>query len=127
MRFQVGVDKQTGREIAMKVVSVRQRVRARVESVKGQVSVFFFLLKFISPWGRGIFSFVPRSRFIDLLVVRVVFKRCMHLINFQFGFIAYENEEGKNLFFHMSEVEGEVELQVSRKHSPRIIPAKGFR
>lgn len=31
----------------------------------------------------------------------------------QFGFIAYENEEGKNLFFHMSEVEGEVELQVS--------------
>lgn len=64
VRFQVGVDKQTEREIAMKVVSVRQRVRARVESVKGQ-----------------------------------------------FGFIAYENEEGKNLFFHMSEVEGEVELQ----------------
>lgn len=31
----------------------------------------------------------------------------------QFGFIAYENEEGKNLFFHMSEVEGEVELQAS--------------
>lgn len=127
MRFQVGVDKQTGREIAMKVVSVRQRVRARVESVKGQVSVFF---SFWSPFPHGdaeFFSFVPRSRFIDLLVVRVVFKRCMHLINFQFGFIAYENEEGKNLFFHMSEVEGEVELQVSRKHSPRIIPAKGFR
>lgn len=59
MRFQVGVDKQTGREIAMKVVSVRQRVRARVESVKGQVSVFFFLLKFISPWGRGIFFVCP--------------------------------------------------------------------
>lgn len=56
-----------------------------------------------------------------------MFKRCMHLINFQFGFIAYENEEGKNLFFHVSEVEGEVELQVSRNHSPRIIPAKGFR
>lgn len=31
----------------------------------------------------------------------------------QFGFIAYENEEGKNLFFHMSELEGEMELQVS--------------
>ena len=59
MRFQVGVDKQTGREIAMKVVSVRQRVRARVESVKGQVSVFFFLLKSISPWGRGIFFVCP--------------------------------------------------------------------
>lgn len=56
-----------------------------------------------------------------------MFKQCMHLINFQFGFIAYENEEGKNLFFHVSEVEGEVELQVSRNHSPRIIPAKGFR
>ena len=59
MRFQVGVDKQTGREIAMKVVSVRQRVRARVESVKGQVSVFFSLLKSISPWGRGIFFVCP--------------------------------------------------------------------
>lgn len=31
----------------------------------------------------------------------------------QFGFIAYENEEGKNLFFHMSEVEGDMELQVN--------------
>lgn len=59
MRFQVGVDKQTGREIAMKVVSVRQRVRARVESVKGQVNVFFFLLKSISPRGRGIFFVCP--------------------------------------------------------------------
>lgn len=64
VRFQIGVDKQTGKERAMKIVSVRQRVRARVESVKGQ-----------------------------------------------FGFIAHENEEGKNLFFHMSEVEGEMEIQ----------------
>lgn len=64
VRFQVAVDKQTGKEMAKKVVSIRQRVRARVESLKGQ-----------------------------------------------FGFIAYENEEGKNLFFHMSEVEGELELQ----------------
>ena len=43
----------------MKVVSVRQRVRARVESVKGQVNVFFFLLKSISPRGRGIFFVCP--------------------------------------------------------------------
>lgn len=64
VRFHIGVDQQTGKERAMKIFSVRQRVRARVESLKGQ-----------------------------------------------FGFIAYENEEGKNLFFHMSEVEGEVELQ----------------
>lgn len=64
VRFQLGVDKITGKERAMKIVSVRQRVRARVESVKGQ-----------------------------------------------FGFIAYENEEGKNLFFHMSELDGDMELQ----------------
>ena len=44
MRFQVGVNKQTGKEIAMKVVSVRQRVRARVESLKGQVSSVFHVL-----------------------------------------------------------------------------------
>lgn len=31
----------------------------------------------------------------------------------QFGFIAYENEEGKNLFFHMSELDGDMELQVT--------------
>lgn len=43
----------------MKVVSVRQRVRARVESVKGQVNVFFSLLKSISPWGREIFFVCP--------------------------------------------------------------------
>jgi len=38
---------------------------------------------------------------------------CLPVLLCQFGFIAYENEEGKNLFFHMSEVEGEVELQAS--------------
>lgn len=37
----MGVNKQTGKEIAMKVVSIRQRVRARVESLKGQVSSEF--------------------------------------------------------------------------------------
>ncbi len=30
----------------------------------------------------------------------------------QFGFLAYEQEEGKKLFFHMSEVEGGEGLQV---------------
>ena len=39
----MGLNKQTGKEIAMKVVSVRQRVRARVESLKGQVSGVFLL------------------------------------------------------------------------------------
>ena len=33
------MDKNSGKERAMKIVSVRQRVRARVESVKGQVGV----------------------------------------------------------------------------------------
>ena len=39
----------------------------------------------------------------------------MHLLILfhQFGFISYENEEGKNLFFHMSELEGDMELQAS--------------
>ena len=40
------MNKHTGKEIAMKVVSVRQRVRARVESVKGQVGVCYFLHSF---------------------------------------------------------------------------------
>ena len=30
----------------------------------------------------------------------------------QFGFLSYEQEEGKKLFFHMSEVEGGEVLQV---------------
>ena len=35
----------------------------------------------------------------------------------QFGFLSYEQDEGKKLFFHMSEVEGGEILQVSRAHS----------
>ena len=62
MRFQVGVDKQTGREIAMKVVSVRQRVRARVESVKGQVNVFFFPSEVHFPMGTRNFFRLSRAR-----------------------------------------------------------------
>ena len=62
MRFQVGVDKQTGREIAMKVVSVRQRVRARVESVKGQVSVFFFHSEVHFPMGTRNFFRLSHAR-----------------------------------------------------------------
>ena len=31
----------------------------------------------------------------------------------QFGFLSYEQDEGKKLFFHMSEVEGGEILQVS--------------
>ena len=34
----------------------------------------------------------------------------------QFGFLSYEQDEGKKLFFHMSEVEGGEILQV-RAHS----------
>jgi len=52
------------KKMAAKVRALRQFVRSRIESIKGQ-----------------------------------------------FGFISYESEESKNLFFHMSEVEGDVELQ----------------
>ena len=38
VHFQLGVDKRTQRERAVKVVTMRQRLRARVESLKGQVS-----------------------------------------------------------------------------------------
>lgn len=72
-------------------------------------------------------NFVFLSHIRDSLDSSLVFKRYMYSFYLQFGFIAYENEEGKNLFFHMSEVEGEVELQVSRKYSLRIILGKGFK
>ena len=43
----------------MKVVSVRQRVRARVESVKGQVNVFFFPSEVHFPMGTRNFFVCP--------------------------------------------------------------------
>lgn len=64
VQFYVTASDSGGKKMAAKVRALRQFVRSRIESIKGQ-----------------------------------------------FGFIAYENEDLKNLFFHMSEVEGDVELQ----------------
>ena len=68
---------------ALNVKSNKQKLRSHVEAVKGN-------LKFIS------------SNFN---------KQCV-LLSGQFGFLSYEQEEGKKLFFHMSEVEGGEILQV---------------
>lgn len=46
----------------MKVVSVRQRVRARVESVKGQVNVFFFPSEVHFPMGTRNFFRLSHAR-----------------------------------------------------------------
>ena len=35
-----------------------------------------------------------------------------HIVHFQYGFINYEAEEGKKLFFHMTEVHDGVVVQV---------------
>ncbi|XP_032238045.2 cold shock domain-containing protein E1 isoform X2 [Nematostella vectensis] len=78
VRFQIGVDRETGCKRAMKVTPERQRVRARVESVKGQ-----------------------------------------------FGFIGHENEEGKNLFFHISEVAENVELQAGDEVEFFVVQKRG--
>ena len=49
----------------------------------------------------------------DCLLINTSLRSFLSTSFSQFGFIAYENEEGKNLFFHMSEVEGEGEIQAS--------------
>lgn len=64
VQFYVTANETGTKKMAAKVRAVRQFVRSRIESIKGQ-----------------------------------------------FGFISYESEDSKNLFFHMSEVEGDVELQ----------------
>ena len=38
----------------------------------------------------------------------------------QFGFLSYEQDEGKKLFFHMSEVEGGEILQVCKTEFPNV-------
>ena len=38
----------------------------------------------------------------------------------QFGFLSYEQDEGKKLFFHMSEVEGGEILQVCITEFPNV-------
>lgn len=78
VRFKIGINKQNNSKLAMEVTPERNRVRALVESIKGQ-----------------------------------------------FGFIAYENDEGKNLFFHISEVADDVELQPGDEVEFYIVQKRG--
>ena len=74
----------SGKKRATNIAAAREYIRAKVESVKGQVSAIVFSSNFVR---------VP---------VRVML--------FQFGFLHYEAVEGKKLFFHMTEVHDGVEL-----------------
>ncbi|CAG9855914.1 unnamed protein product [Phyllotreta striolata] len=48
----------------------------------------------------------------NIVAVRKKFKATVDAIKGHFGFLAYEVEEGKKLFFHMTEVKDNVSLQV---------------
>ena len=48
----------------------------------------------------------------NIIAVRKKLRATVDAIKGQFGFLAYEVEEGKKLFFHMSEVKDNVNLQV---------------
>lgn len=48
----------------------------------------------------------------NIIAVRKKLRATVDAIKGQFGFLAYEVEEGKKLFFHMSEVKDNTNLQV---------------
>lgn len=52
------------------------------------------------------------GRAANIVAVRKKLRATVDAIKGQFGFLAYEVEEGKKLFFHMSEVKDNVNLQV---------------
>lgn len=52
------------------------------------------------------------GRAANIIAVRKKLRATVDAIKGQFGFLAYEVEEGKKLFFHMSEVKDNVNLQV---------------
>lgn len=48
----------------------------------------------------------------NIIAVRKKLRAAVDAIKGQFGFLAYEVEEGKKLFFHISEVKDKVDLNV---------------
>lgn len=52
------------------------------------------------------------GRAANIIAVRKKLRATVDAIKGQFGFLAYEVEEGKKLFFHMSEVKDNVNLQI---------------
>ena len=56
--------------------------------------------------------------------------KTIEIISRQFGFLTYEQEEGKKLFFHMSEVEGgevlQVELHMYKPRSFIYVCSQGY-
>lgn len=52
------------------------------------------------------------GRAANIVAVRKKLRATVDAIKGQFGFLAYEVEEGKKLFFHMSEVKDNVSLQI---------------
>ncbi|KAK9712515.1 SUZ-C motif [Popillia japonica] len=51
-------------------------------------------------------------RAANIIAVRKKLRAAVDAIKGQFGFLAYEVEEGKKLFFHISEVKDKVDLQI---------------
>lgn len=58
------------------------------------------------------FQIDATGRAANIVAVRKKLRATVDAIKGQFGFLAYEVEEGKKLFFHMSEVKDNVNLQV---------------
>lgn len=52
------------------------------------------------------------GRAANIVAVRKKLKATVDAIKGQFGFLAYEVDEGKKLFFHMSEVKDNTSLQI---------------
>ncbi|KRT84375.1 hypothetical protein AMK59_218, partial [Oryctes borbonicus] len=58
------------------------------------------------------FQIDSTGRAANIIAVRKKLRAAVDAIKGQFGFLAYEVEEGKKLFFHISEVKDKVDLQI---------------
>lgn len=63
----------------------------------------------------GIVKNTGQHRAVNIRAIRTYFQATVETIKGNFGFLSHEAEEGKKLFFHMSEVKGGISLQPGDK------------
>lgn len=63
----------------------------------------------------GIVKSTGQHRAVNIRAIRTCFQATVETIKGNFGFLSHEVEEGKKLFFHMSEVKGGINLQPGDK------------
>ena len=98
VQFQVHINE----DFAVNIQATREKLRSNVEAMKGKTCLERFCnMEALNSYGKYL---------IKPTIWKFEYTFCFFIIG-QFGFLSYEVDEGKKLFFHTSEVEGGEILQ----------------